>query len=57
MSPAVQFLTVVDRSGCGKRTLLRLIAGLDEPSAGTIEVAGVISIGTEPAQCEREIIE
>jgi len=39
--PAGQFLTVVGRSGCGKSTLLRLIAGLDEPSAGTIEVAGV----------------
>jgi sulfonate transport system ATP-binding protein len=38
--PAGQFLAVVGRSGCGKSTLLRLIAGLDEPSAGTIEVAG-----------------
>jgi ABC-type Fe3+/spermidine/putrescine transport system ATPase subunit len=49
--PAGQFLTVVGHSGCGKSTLLRLIAGLDEPLAGTIEVAGVISRGTEPAQC------
>jgi sulfonate transport system ATP-binding protein len=39
--PAGQFLAIVGRSGCGKSTLLRLIAGLDEPSAGTIEVAGV----------------
>jgi sulfonate transport system ATP-binding protein len=38
--PAGQFLAIVGRSGCGKSTLLRLIAGLDEPSAGTIEVAG-----------------
>jgi sulfonate transport system ATP-binding protein len=38
--PAGQFLTIVGRSGCGKSTLLRLIAGLDEPSAGTIEVNG-----------------
>jgi sulfonate transport system ATP-binding protein len=36
-----QFLAIVGRSGCGKSTLLRLIAGLDEPTAGTIEVAGV----------------
>jgi sulfonate transport system ATP-binding protein len=36
-----QFLTIIGRSGCGKSTLLRLIAGLDEPTAGTIEVAGV----------------
>ena len=48
---AGQLLTVVGRGGCGKSTLLRLIAGLDEPLAGTIEVAGVISRGTEPAQC------
>jgi sulfonate transport system ATP-binding protein len=38
--PAGQFLTVVGRSGCGKSTLLRLIAGLDEPTAGRIEVEG-----------------
>jgi sulfonate transport system ATP-binding protein len=39
--PAGQFLTIVGRSGCGKSTLLRLIAGLDEPTAGRIEVEGV----------------
>jgi sn-glycerol 3-phosphate transport system ATP-binding protein len=27
-------------SGCGKSTLLRLIAGLDQPSAGAIEIGG-----------------
>jgi sulfonate transport system ATP-binding protein len=40
--PARQFLAIIGRSGCGKSTLLRLIAGLDEPSAGTVEVAGVL---------------
>lgn len=34
--PAGQFVAIVGRSGCGKSTLLRLIAGLDEPSAGSI---------------------
>src|SRR6185437_4785243 len=29
-----QFVAIVGRSGCGKSTLLRLIAGLDQPSAG-----------------------
>ena len=39
--PAGQFLTIVGRSGCGKSTLLRLIAGLDEPTAGKIAIEGV----------------
>jgi sulfonate transport system ATP-binding protein len=39
--PTGQFLTIVGRSGCGKSTLLRLIAGLDEPTAGRIELEGI----------------
>jgi sulfonate transport system ATP-binding protein len=38
--PAGQFLAIVGKSGCGKSTLLRLLAGLDEPSAGTITYTG-----------------
>jgi len=32
-----EFVALVGRSGCGKSTLLRLIAGLDQPSAGIVE--------------------
>ena len=32
-----EFVSVVGPSGCGKTTLLRLIAGLIEPSGGEIE--------------------
>jgi putative ABC transport system ATP-binding protein len=39
--PAGQFLAVAGPSGSGKSTLLGLIAGLDQPTGGTIEVAGV----------------
>lgn len=35
-----EFLAVVGRSGCGKTTLLRLIAGLDFPTSGTLQVSG-----------------
>src|SRR3954453_23890871 len=34
------FLTLLGPSGCGKTTILRSIAGLVNPSAGDIEIAG-----------------
>ena len=39
--PAAEVCAVTGPSGSGKSTLLGLVAGLDRPSAGTIEVAGV----------------
>src|SRR5580765_7996999 len=39
--PAGQFLAIAGPSGSGKSTLLGLIAGLDQPTSGRIEVAGV----------------
>ena len=38
--PAGAFVSLVGPSGCGKSTTLRLIAGLDAPSAGAIEWDG-----------------
>ena len=35
-----QFVVIVGRSGGGKSTLLRLVAGLDRPSAGAIAIDG-----------------
>jgi len=35
-----ELLTLLGPSGCGKTTTLRLIAGLDEPTSGTVAIAG-----------------
>jgi iron(III) transport system ATP-binding protein len=36
-----EHVTLLGPSGCGKTTTLRAIAGLEEPSGGTIRIAGV----------------
>ena len=38
-----QFVTVVGASGCGKSTMLNLIAGLEQPTEGTITVDGNVA--------------
>lgn len=35
-----EIFTLLGPSGCGKTTILRMIAGLERPSAGTIHIAG-----------------
>ncbi|WP_241658358.1 ABC transporter ATP-binding protein [Halorubrum sp. BOL3-1] len=43
-----EFFTLVGPSGCGKTTTLRLIAGFEEPTAGTVRFAGESVAGVPP---------
>ncbi len=49
-APAGQFTCLVGPSGCGKTTLLRLLMGLEQPSAGTIALGGVDVTHVAPAK-------
>jgi len=43
-----RFFSILGPSGCGKTTLLRMIAGLTEPTSGTIEIRGKSMAGISP---------
>src|SRR3712207_8380842 len=44
-----EIVALIGGSGCGKTTLLRLIAGLDRESAGQIRLDGEVLSGPHPA--------
>ncbi|MDR1657205.1 MAG: ATP-binding cassette domain-containing protein [Deltaproteobacteria bacterium] len=45
---AGEFTAVVGRSGCGKTTLLRHLACLEQPDRGNIRVDGKVRLGLDP---------
>jgi sn-glycerol 3-phosphate transport system ATP-binding protein len=48
-----EFVVIVGPSGCGKSTLLRMVAGLEEITAGTVSIGDRVVNALEPA--ERDI--
>ena len=46
--PDGEFFSILGPSGCGKTTLLRMIAGLTEPTEGKIEIRGQSMLGIAP---------
>ncbi len=48
-----EFIVFVGPSGCGKSTTLRMIAGLEDISSGTVEIDGVVVNDLQPR--ERDI--
>ena len=46
---AGEMIVVVGASGCGKSTLLRIVAGLEEPTAGRVRIGGRDGTALEPA--------
>jgi spermidine/putrescine transport system ATP-binding protein len=45
---AGSFFSILGPSGCGKTTLMRMIAGFEEPASGDIRIKGRSVLGTPP---------
>lgn len=47
---AAEFVSILGPSGCGKTTLLRMLAGLEQPTTGTISIGGKVMNNVPPAR-------
>ena len=48
-----EIVTLLGESGCGKTTLLKLVAGLETPAAGTLRIAGKEALRASLALCRK----
>jgi putative ABC transport system ATP-binding protein len=48
--PAARFTAIMGPSGSGKSTLMHVLAGLDQPTSGTVRVAGVELTGLKDSE-------
>ena len=46
--PKGSFFSILGPSGCGKTTLMRMIAGFEQPTSGDIRIKGKSVVGTPP---------
>ncbi len=53
--PEGEIVVLVGPSGCGKTTTLKMINRIIEPTSGSIRVAGMDAVGTEPHILRRQI--
>jgi multiple sugar transport system ATP-binding protein len=51
-----ELVVLVGPSGCGKTTTLRLLAGLEEPTAGTIRIGGRVMNGRPPRERDMAMV-
>ena len=53
---AGEFVAIMGPSGCGKTTTLRMLAGLEQPSAGTIRIGGALMNDVPPHQRDTPMV-
>jgi spermidine/putrescine transport system ATP-binding protein len=51
-----EFIALVGPSGCGKTTLLKHIAGFEDPDSGSVAIDGKSMLGVPPAQRPTRIV-